>query len=342
MQMNPFLTRSVSEPLASQSAKTDASASALDRITESLNALLDMEPPHQKVKMIRSSTDWRDVKVKFFNQLDEIERKLGELEAKPVMEKILFNCSICFEAFESLSRLCSREICTMEFCTPCLQAYVNSSIKASLGMCPVLRCPGCNHFITFSSWKDIIDASVRDKYEESAKNILTLQCGRCHVRGSLLTAPIFKDEAERKAASDTLWLIDAPGFFGPEDALVVRTAFEAFCRVDESALGVVEVIRRAVLSVINVEIEEKVSALLHIIHTKEEQIVKYDEEIAQNCASDMNYLKEQENELDHAKQALDSLSPDGMSRAVAMNKISGLRAHLQQCITDFRKKNRQI
>lgn len=76
--------------------------------------------------------------------------------------------------------------CQAAFCLECLKVYFTSQVtEALMGVCPLMRCADCRSFLPFQQWSSFVDKEVADRYRSNATQMLSLQCGGCHSRGSL-------------------------------------------------------------------------------------------------------------------------------------------------------------
>jgi hypothetical protein len=104
-------------------------------------------------------------------------------------------CSICLDGFNTGLVQCRNDATGQSACRQCLEYYAKSLISdAFKGTCPILYCPLCignktNHRCILpynSSVTSLVDSSVTNRYEELARNLLSIQCSVCHRRGTLL------------------------------------------------------------------------------------------------------------------------------------------------------------
>jgi len=105
-------------------------------------------------------------------------------------------CAICLEDLPSATgSLCGVPSCAM-LCSGCVQSYVGLTITSSFGVCAPVRCVDvkCKAVIPLKRWKALMPPAVVQKYIKSASDVLTLQCGGCHRRGTLFE-PYSHDQA---------------------------------------------------------------------------------------------------------------------------------------------------
>ena len=68
-------------------------------------------------------------------------------------------------------------------------AYVTSKISSSYpGVCPRVKCPGfkCEALVPQTSWQTFVGPDLERKYTERAASLLSIQCGSCHTRKSMM------------------------------------------------------------------------------------------------------------------------------------------------------------
>lgn len=91
-----------------------------------------------------------------------------------------------------------RDQCPTAVCRGCAARVFELRVKEGAGaVCPVMPCPGCNVPLVGKQWRPLADEATISLYDASVSNMLTLQCGGCHVRGTLFKP--MGDGAKKKA-----------------------------------------------------------------------------------------------------------------------------------------------
>ena len=95
-------------------------------------------------------------------------------------------CSICLCAD---SFICVCDISHM-FCKPCFTQYLETTISdATYGICPVIVCPFSHTrrpIIQYDIWSTFVSPAILFKYNQLAKSVLSILCGKCHKLDNLM------------------------------------------------------------------------------------------------------------------------------------------------------------
>merc|ERR1719456_1033639 len=89
-------------------------------------------------------------------------------------------CLICLEdkAATALSS-CGRCDCKGAFCLSCLASYFEERVSASRFSLPPMTCAECRHRIPTDLWRRCVDETTFERYEQNARDLLTLRCPDC-------------------------------------------------------------------------------------------------------------------------------------------------------------------
>lgn len=341
----PKMMRSSSAPPKTltevlQSAETSVE-SALENFTNSLNTVLEEEdipsPP-----MMRSLTDGCSVEITFLAELDELLAKLSlKHESKASTEKetkvAAPLCSICFEEFKAeadVARICLQEDCDKTFCKACLTAYVKSAITSGYGTCPVVKCPACSRFTSFSQWKVYAEDADKNKYLDNAKQVLTLQCGNCHQRGTLLTQSKHADERARLGDYETV-MNKITQRLGEERGNKIAKAFGTYCQAQMSPIELMQILVPT-CAITTADVERKLQQLQAVLDEAHQKVKDYDETVKKKSEAVLEELRQLEVEIQQGEEKLGTITDDIASMRLA-NQIAGLKDEMRSLLTKVRK-----
>ncbi|CAM9241987.1 unnamed protein product, partial [Hapterophycus canaliculatus] len=80
--------------------------------------------------------------------------------------------------------------CVITACQACLKTYFTGIVDAGFdGACPRMRCMCCTRVVCERVWAPLVEPSVLETFQKRAANLLSIQCGRCHTRGTIMVKP---------------------------------------------------------------------------------------------------------------------------------------------------------
>ncbi|CAM9340791.1 unnamed protein product [Scytosiphon promiscuus] len=85
-----------------------------------------------------------------------------------------------------------REIddCTIPACLACLKTYFTGIVEAGFdGACPRMRCMCCPRVVCERAWAPLVEPSVLETFRKRATKLLSIQCGMCRNRGTIMVNP---------------------------------------------------------------------------------------------------------------------------------------------------------
>ena len=127
------------------------------------------------------------------------------------------------------------QACGASFCGECIGRHVESVVGgAFMGVCPAIKCPGgCGCILPSSVWKRFVGKKTAQKVRACAASTLSLQCGVCHNRRTLLEDAYGaeSDGAERDGAErDGAVFLAAPPEAAPRGGALAGLWLLAFSR----------------------------------------------------------------------------------------------------------------
>ncbi|CAB1120973.1 unnamed protein product [Ectocarpus sp. CCAP 1310/34] len=80
--------------------------------------------------------------------------------------------------------------CTVTACVSCLKTYFTGIVEAGFdGACPRMRCMCCPRVVCEWVWAPLVEATVLETFQKRAATLLSIQCGMCHSRGTIMVKP---------------------------------------------------------------------------------------------------------------------------------------------------------
>ncbi|CAM9511718.1 unnamed protein product [Ectocarpus sp. 4 AP-2014] len=80
--------------------------------------------------------------------------------------------------------------CTVTACISCLKTYFTGIVEAGFdGACPRMRCMCCPRVVCEWVWAPLVEATVLETFQKRAATLLSIQCGMCHSRGTIMVKP---------------------------------------------------------------------------------------------------------------------------------------------------------
>ena len=107
------------------------------------------------------------------------------------MSVFKYTCSICLCIFEDhFSCICVCDNISHMVCKPCFTQYLETTISnTTYGICPVITCPFSHThrpIIQYDIWSTFVSSVTLFKYNELAKSVLSILCGKCHRLDNLM------------------------------------------------------------------------------------------------------------------------------------------------------------
>jgi len=131
-------------------------------------------------------------------------------------------CEICFSEPAAKGTFCGRSQCSDRSCVKCRGRCATTCVKDALHTCRWLRCPGCSGRVATSAWIDLVDPSVRAKYESNAEALFNVRCPCCDKNNSLLVEMCALPEQEA-------WQTQLSDGLGKSNYEILTESWSQFC-----------------------------------------------------------------------------------------------------------------
>eukprot|EP00903_Cladosiphon_okamuranus_P020275 g18606.t2 len=82
------------------------------------------------------------------------------------------------------------DACEVSACAACLKTYFTGIVEAGFdGACPRMRCVCCTRVVCERAWAPLVEPDVLETFRARAATLLSIQCGSCHSRGTIMVEP---------------------------------------------------------------------------------------------------------------------------------------------------------
>ena len=115
-----------------------------------------------------------------------------KVHPKSVLQSFVSSFSNSLSVSSTYPYLCSTTSChDLIVCNSCLKTHFVQIVSSGyLGACPPMRCISCQQIVSSEVWQRFVPQGIKAVVSDRASALLTLQCGSCHARKSLMVEEV--------------------------------------------------------------------------------------------------------------------------------------------------------